>query len=1324
MIFQTAKQALWRSCCFGVAVFGSFTGVISLGTCSRAIAAPDPHLPPAQANASSLTPPPPSAIRPSGNLGYNSNDLGSAPFTHLDGFFPLWQTPGENLSYVHSRLLVDNNGNLGGSLLLGYRHISESGHWVRGAYIGFDQRSTDHNTFQQLGFGLEQLGDVDLRFNAYVPIGNVRQASVNTGLQLRDLYFSGHQLNLVLEQQQVYEAAAKGFDFEVGTQLARLGTGAIKGYGAVYYYEPPQADGAFGYRVRLAANPQPHLDVGVNFQTDPFFGSQVSFQVGTSWGGRPRATASEEAPPLWTRLAEAVERTGTIAIDQQVETAFSGTIAATNPETGEAWYFLHVNPGNSGDGQFATPYATVEEALLAADARSSTANLNTTIYVQDTASPLISTVLADNVRLWSTGPLQQLNTNEFGRVTLPLSGSGIYPLLTNTVQMSDGTHLAGFTIAPAAGDEGVSANDARDLIIRDNRITTTGTVAGTTVNGGIGVNLNNSSGGVQITDNTITTSGAKSHGVQLTQINNAELSQATIAGNTVTTQGANANSINVFTASNTSSITHLTVQNNQLQTTGNEARGLSTFADENSLISQVTAQQNRIETAGVQSQAISVLVSGAAHINQATLARNQITTQGEQGNGIIAFASANAPLGQGILGELAIADNTITTQGSNAGAVLAFALNGGILNQTDLSNNTLRTTGAEAPGLLAFATGCATATCDGSSAASQLDSATITGNVIETENAYADGILAFAVKTGELSSATITGNTVTTQGAGVTSGTSTTSTYTPNTGRSGGIMAFASSDSRLDAVNLAGNTVTTTGTNSSGLAVFSVSNDNGNLDPGELPYDGSILGTATVTNNRVTTTEAGSTALLAFTTNDSTLTTAVLSGNQLQTSGANAYGISAFAAKSKKFGNAQVTNNRITTEGNQAHGINFAANNDSQIATGTISGNTSTTSGSNAYGIAVQANAGTNGGSTIDQVTITNNQAQTTNAYADALAVIVQGNGSRLNQGTIASNTLQTQGTGAQGLSVLASATATMDQLTLNSNTITTRGDCAVVSGNVVCADGINVLNLGSTIAGTTQISSNTVATAGIGAAGIVGSAIGSAQTASLAVTGNQITTTGARFNSTSALGINLSAIAGATLTNATVSSNTVTTSGERAHGLQLLATGGTMTTAQVGQNQITTGGSDAHGVFALANDNTNATPVLDGVITTAHFTENIVQATGNNANGIYTLASNGGQLDTAEFVANQFNQAVNSGVLVQTAGSGTPGLCVAGFTGNQSQVNVTDLAVFQSAGNLRFLNFSVSNIQTANPIGFDAIAFSNTAGIPNFDVAATPACP
>ncbi|NEO85416.1 MAG: hypothetical protein F6J87_14385 [Spirulina sp. SIO3F2] len=1220
-------------------------------------AAPEP-IPPVITDASLLQTNVATAIPARGSLGYNSSGSGYEGFAYLDGFFPLWQTVGKDLGYLNSRLNVDENGNLGGNLLLGYRRMSKSGNWVRGAYVAYDQRSTNHNTFGQLGFGLEQLGEVDLRFNAYLPIGNTRQASVNTGLQLRDLFFSGHQLNLVLEQQQIYEAAAKGFDFEVGKQLTRLGSGALNGYAGVYYYDPPSAGGALGYRLRFNADPLPNLNMGLSFQTDSLFGSQASFRIGTSWGKRKRR---QTPTPLWERLAESVERTNTIAIDNQVEASFSGTVVATNPETGEAWYFLHVNPGSNGDGQFESPYTTAEAALQAASTRTATANQNTTIYVQDTASPTITTQVPDNVRFWSTGPLQQLNTNEFSQVTLPLSNSGVYPLLDRTVNMGSGSHLAGFTITPPSGSDGVLGDQVGNIIVRENRITTSGSFAN-------GVRFRNGTGSLLVTLNEITTTGDTAHGVTLYQNQAATVTEATITSNTIQAQGALSSGVNVFFQNAGAELSQLQVSNNTVTTTGTEGSGISAFARDQAVIGTAIATGNRV------------------------------STQGQEASGIVLFSNY-----QGIFNQATITDNTVTTQGQEAVGALAFAATGGTLTQATLTGNSITTQGQEAAGLLAFASGCdsgnrplplaATPLCNGTgpiAASSTLGTATIANNVVDAQADGSSGILTFAVRTGSLGTASVTGNTVTLGGAGLTNTYSaglanpnyTTPVYT------GGIMAFAAHQSQLTTATISGNTVNTSRDRSSGLAVFSV------LDTTLGYAAGSSLTTATVTNNVVTTQGATAPALSAFATNTSSLGTVTLSGNQLTTVGDDSSAISSFASNSNNFSTATITNNTLSTQGQRSNGISIAADNQSTLTTATITGNTSNTGGTQAYGISVR----TNDNSTVGNATIQRNRIETTNAQqAHGISMIAQNTNGVLTQGTVSDNTITTSGSGARGLTVSALSGGDVNNLAFSNNVITTSGDCIDVAGTLFCADGIGFAGLNGTLSGTAQISSNQVTTSGLGAAGIAASATGgSANT--FAITNNQVTTTGNPYPSmpyaTNALGINVSALANATITAATVSGNTINTTGQDAHGVQVLAAPGTIMTTTVSNNSISATGQEANGIVTQSSQN-------GSLMTTLTVGNNQVAATGTNAFGVFSLATNDGQISSAAFVDNLITQAGQDSFFFLTNVS-NPQFCVASFTGNTSQNSVAgvDLQLNEILGTLKFVGFA--NLNTNNT-GFNS---------------------
>lgn len=174
-------------------------------------------------------------IGPRVGVGVKSPSGGTDTTTRLETFLPIWQQPGQSLSFLEGRLLIDDRGNPGGNVLIGYRQYSESLNRTLGAHLGFDIRNTDNHTFQQLGLGFESLGeDVDLYLNGFWPIGNTQhqtgQLITDTGLQLNgDPRFAGNALLLDLQRQRLitrqFEEALPGVDFELGKQLLRFENG-------------------------------------------------------------------------------------------------------------------------------------------------------------------------------------------------------------------------------------------------------------------------------------------------------------------------------------------------------------------------------------------------------------------------------------------------------------------------------------------------------------------------------------------------------------------------------------------------------------------------------------------------------------------------------------------------------------------------------------------------------------------------------------------------------------------------------------------------------------------------------------------------------------------------------------------------------------------------------------------------------------------------------------------------------------------------------------------------------------------------------------------
>lgn len=77
-------------------------------------------------------------------------------FVGLDGFVPVWQSPGQEMAYIQGRLLLSTaGGNPGGNVLLGYRQFNPSNNSILGGYVSHDVRDSGRATFNQLGAGLE-----------------------------------------------------------------------------------------------------------------------------------------------------------------------------------------------------------------------------------------------------------------------------------------------------------------------------------------------------------------------------------------------------------------------------------------------------------------------------------------------------------------------------------------------------------------------------------------------------------------------------------------------------------------------------------------------------------------------------------------------------------------------------------------------------------------------------------------------------------------------------------------------------------------------------------------------------------------------------------------------------------------------------------------------------------------------------------------------------------------------------------------------------------------------------------------------------------------
>ncbi|MDY7013990.1 MAG: right-handed parallel beta-helix repeat-containing protein, partial [Cyanobacteriota bacterium] len=377
-------------------------------------------------------------------IGYGSS------FGSFYGFVPIAQTPGSTLAFAETRLNISTDkGRLGGNIALGYRNYLSDANLALGGYLAYDIRQTGNSTFNQIGAGLELLGDPwEVRLNSYFPVGNTRvlvSEQSSQSLAFSNPRFTGNILQLTQQtstrRDRLQESALTGFDLEAGARLIAWDGGDLRGYLGTYVYGGAGVSPFAGFRTRLAVRPAPNLNVGISLQSDREFGTNFVLSFGANWGGH-LARGKTRTESAIARLVDAIARQENIVATQRWETDFllsQSEVQALNPTTGQPWFFRHVTlNGTGGDGTFGSPFNTVTTALNGIPSDG-----NQIVYIQGTGT-IPGFTLPASVRLLSSGPVQTLNAQT--AIQLPGSGSGNIPTINGTVTLQPDSVLNGFNL--------------------------------------------------------------------------------------------------------------------------------------------------------------------------------------------------------------------------------------------------------------------------------------------------------------------------------------------------------------------------------------------------------------------------------------------------------------------------------------------------------------------------------------------------------------------------------------------------------------------------------------------------------------------------------------------------------------------------------------------------------------------------------------------------------------------------------------------------------------------------------------------------------------
>ncbi|NJL10512.1 MAG: hypothetical protein HC908_11015, partial [Calothrix sp. SM1_7_51] len=271
---------------------------------------------------------------------YTTEGAGVDSLGIFEGFIPIFQAPGQNLTYLQGKLLLStDNSALGGNLLLGHRFFSDSKNYIVGGYISYDTRNTGDAVFNQLGAGFESFSEgLDFRANFYIPIGQKRPILAETfpGSARFDGDF------LAVDRVRRVQQALSGLDAEIGTKLLSLGSGSLRGYAGLYYYSGEGVSDFVGVRGRLVARPSDSLVAGLTLQSDSVFDTKLIFSFGVNFPGSSGSPQRNNESIILARMAESAERQSSIVVQDQIA---RDSIIATNPQSGQPLLFRQVTLG-------------------------------------------------------------------------------------------------------------------------------------------------------------------------------------------------------------------------------------------------------------------------------------------------------------------------------------------------------------------------------------------------------------------------------------------------------------------------------------------------------------------------------------------------------------------------------------------------------------------------------------------------------------------------------------------------------------------------------------------------------------------------------------------------------------------------------------------------------------------------------------------------------------------------------------------------------------------------------------------------------------------
>jgi hypothetical protein len=400
-----------------------------------------------------------------GGIGYKHG------YTTLEAFLATDPSRWRVTPFLDARGHIFNNGKWAANAGLGLRILS--GERIYGVSTYYDYRNGGHLDANQIGVGLETLGEIiDFRLNGYLPVGRKVSPFYDTTFES----FSG---NYVLISQK-YQFAMKGADAEVGLHFDKSSLFNFYAAAGPYYFIGKGTSGTWGGKGRVSGTYRDTLSLELSDSYDKTFHNNFQVELTLTLAFGPKITVKREgrsckvAHRLNDRMLQPVGRKEIIILDKATKTS-----VAIDPTTGNPYTFVFVDNTSHSKGTYESPYPTLAQA-------EENSLSNDIIYVfpgDGTTTGMDSGItLKPNQKFWGSASSYSIQTTQ-GAITLPQQTSSP-PTITNTdidteghaIILATNNAINGFTITSPISDA-IYGADQQNLTISSCTIKESGVFA-------------------------------------------------------------------------------------------------------------------------------------------------------------------------------------------------------------------------------------------------------------------------------------------------------------------------------------------------------------------------------------------------------------------------------------------------------------------------------------------------------------------------------------------------------------------------------------------------------------------------------------------------------------------------------------------------------------------------------------------------------------------------------------------------------------------------------------------------------------------------------